>query len=300
MSPQERLQKILASAGIASRRASEEIIRQGRVEVNGRVVTELGAKADPAVDDVRVDGIPLPRPEPPVYIMLHKPLGVLSTASDERGRTTVLDLVPVAERLYPVGRLDASSEGLILLTNDGPLTEKLTHPRYGHKREYRALVYRHPTEEELRRVRRGLILEDGPTGPAVAEVIGPAGQRRERLPPPDRDHAWLKIVIREGRKRQVRRMCEVIGHPVKRLIRVGMGPLSLGGLAAGKYRLLRPEEVEKLRLSVEKKQPVNPRGRVQFREPSSASGIRSATRGRSSETPGRSRRVRKPRGRRSR
>ena len=270
MPDKERLQKVLATAGIASRRASEELIRQGRVQVNGRVVVEKGVKVDPAVDDIRVDGAPLSKTTPLTYILLHKPEGVLSTARDERGRKTVLDLVPSSTRLYPVGRLDVDSEGLILLTNDGELTNHLTHPRYGHTREYRVLVRGHPTEASLQKMRRGLILEDGPTGQAVAEVVGSGGCRREKLPPPGRDLTWLKIIVREGRKRQVRRMCEIIGHPAVRLVRVGMGTLRLGNLPAGKFRVLSPEEVEKLRslATSEKKQASKNRRRSRSRSKS--------------------------------
>ena len=250
MGVEERLQKVLAAAGVASRRASEELIRQGRVQVNGQVVTEQGVKVDPQRDDIRVDDAPITRVAPKRYYMLHKPVGVLSTASDELGRQTVLDLVPSGERLYPVGRLDAESEGLVLLTNDGELTNYLTHPRYGHKREYRALVLGRPTEGQLNKLRRGVILEDGPTGPAQVEVVGPTGCRRDNLPPPDRDRTWLKIVIGEGRKHQVRRMCEITGHPVVRLIRVQIGPLQLGSLPEGKYRTLRDDEISKLRVIV--------------------------------------------------
>ena len=198
-------------------------------------------------DDIRVDDVPISRVEPKRYFMLHKPVGVLSTASDDLGRKTVLDLVPSSERLYPVGRLDAESEGLVLLTNDGELTNYLTHPRYGHKREYRALVWGRPTEAQLNKLRRGVILEDGPTGPAQVEIVGAAGCQRDRLPLPDRDRTWLKIVIGEGRKHQVRRMCEITGHPVVRLIRVQMGPLRLGNLPEGKFRALRDDEISKLR-----------------------------------------------------
>ena len=247
MPNKERLQKVMAAAGIASRRASEDLIRQGRVQVNGRVVVEQGVKVDPAVDDIRVNGALLSKTTPLTYILLHKPDGVLSTAQDELGRKTVLDLVPSSTRLYPVGRLDADSEGLILLTNDGELTNHLTHPRYGQTREYRALVHGHPNESSLQRMRRGLVLEDGPTGQAVAEVVGPAGCRREKLPPPSRGLTWLKIIVREGRKRQVRRMCEIIGHPAVRLVRIGMGTLRLGNLPAGKFRVLSSTEVEQLR-----------------------------------------------------
>lgn len=250
LTTKERLQKVLASYGIASRRACEEMIRARRVQVNGRIVTEQGVKVDPGVDDIRVDDVPLPKKKPLTYILLNKPVGVFSTASDEKGRRTVVDLVPPTVRVYPVGRLDADSEGLILLTNDGELTNHLTHPRYGHKREYRVLVIGRPEEELLQKIRRGMILEEGPTGPAVAEIVGPKGCERDRLPTPERGTTWLKIVIGEGRKHQVRRMCEIIGHPVLRLIRVGMGPLRLGDLPVGQYRYLTPEEIAALRALV--------------------------------------------------
>jgi 23S rRNA pseudouridine2605 synthase len=267
LTPTERLQKVLAAAGIASRRASEDIIRQGRVQVNGRIILEQGVKVDPAVDKILVDGVPLPKVEPPVYILLHKPVGVLSTASDERGRETVLDLVPAAGRLYPVGRLDIDSEGLILLTNDGDLTDRLTHPRYGHTREYRVLVQGHPLEGKLQKMRRGMVLEDGPTGLATVEVVDRSTLNRESLPLPERDDVWLQVVVKEGRKRQVRRMCEIIGHPVKRLIRVAMGPLTLGSLPPGKYRPLKPEEIRQLRALAEPEKTKAPRAR---RRPRSA------------------------------
>ena len=247
MATRERLQKVLASYGIASRRTCEELIRARRVQVNGQIVMEQGVKVDPAVDDIRVDDVPLPKKMPLTYVMLNKPRGVFSTASDEMGRRTVLDLVPSDVRIYPVGRLDADSEGLILLTNDGELTNHLTHPRYGHKREYRVLVIGRPDEEALKKMQRGMILEEGPTGPAIAEIVSPRGCERDNLSTPDRDTTWLKIVIGEGRKHQVRRMCEIIGHPVIRLVRVGMGPLRLRDLPVGKYRYLTPEEIAALR-----------------------------------------------------
>ncbi len=264
MSPTERLQKILAAAGIASRRASEEIIAAGRVQVNGRVVVEMGVQVDPSLDEIRVDGMPLPRAERHIYILLNKPVGVLSAASDERGRTTVLDLVPVHERVYPVGRLDVESEGLILLTNDGEMTERLTHPRYGHAREYRALVRGVPPDPALKRLRRGIQLEDGPTGPAEIEFIPEAVLRREKLPFAEEGASWLKVVIREGRKRQIRQMFEQIGHPVRRLIRVAIGPLALGDLPQGQYRFLTPAEVKALLLAAgqpERRGARGPRGR---------------------------------------
>ena len=250
MSPTERLQKVLATAGIASRRASEDIIAEGRVQVNGKIVIEMGVQVDSTVDEIRVDGMPLPRAERHIYVLLNKPVGVLSSASDERGRTTVLDLVPTHERIYPVGRLDVESEGLILLTNDGEMTEHLTHPRYGHPREYRVLVRGAPPEGALKKLRRGIQLEDGPTGPAEIEFMPEAVLRREKLPFATEGAAWMKVVIHEGRKRQIRYMFEHIGCPVLRLIRVAIGPLELGDLPVGQYRFLNPDEIKKLRLVV--------------------------------------------------
>lgn len=248
----ERLQKVLAAAGIASRRASEELIGQGRVEVNGKIVTELGTRVDPSTDDIRIDGEPLPKVEQYVYYLVNKPIGVLSTASDERGRKTVLDILgDVPQRVYPVGRLDAESEGLLLLTNDGTLTERLTHPRYGHTREYRVLVRGIPKEQTLQKLRRGVVLDDGPTGPAEVELLPPPRLRAEHLPYAEGNTAWLLMIIREGRKRQIRRMLELSGHRVRRLIRVAMGPLRLGTLPEGEYRPLTATEIELLRRSVE-------------------------------------------------
>jgi pseudouridine synthase len=229
----ERLQKALARAGVASRRKAEELIRAGRVQVNGVTVSEMGQQVS-AQDRILVDGRPLQAPPALVYILLHKPRGVLSTASDEHGRQTVLDLVPRSERLFPVGRLDWESEGLILLTNDGELTQQLTHPRYEHEKEYHALVRGMPSSATLRRLREGLTLEDGLIR---ADEVGSFS---------DREGNWLRIVLHEGRKHLVRRMCEAVGHPVLRLIRVRMGPLELGELLPGRYRTLTAKEIKTL------------------------------------------------------
>ena len=239
----QRLQKILAAAGYGSRRACEEIIRQGRVQVNGRVVTEMGTKVDPHRDEIRVDGAPLSSPEGKVYLILHKPPGYISTVHDPWGRPTILDLVPHRGRLYPVGRLDAESEGLLLLTNDGQLTHRLTHPRYEHEKEYRVLVRGRPNEAVLSRLRRGVKLEEGRTAPAEVS----RASRKEGLETPP-GATWLRMVIHEGRKRQIRRMCAAVGHPVQRLIRVRMGPIELGNLPPGGYRPLSAKEVRRLRL----------------------------------------------------
>lgn len=226
-----RLAKFLAHAGVASRRAAERLIAEGRVTMDGAVVT------DPARDvsedaAVAVDGEPVAGEEPRVVYALHKPAGVVSTAHDTHGRRTVVELVPGGRRLYPVGRLDADTTGLILLTNDGELANRLTHPRYEVPKTYRATVGGPPlTERAIRALRGGVVLDDSPTAPA----------RVRRLDP----HT-LEITIHEGRKRQVRRMCEAVGHPVKTLARVRFGPLALGDLSAGRARRLSAAEVRAL------------------------------------------------------
>lgn len=234
----ERLQKVLAQAGVASRRASEQLIVAGRVMVNGKVVTVLGTKVDPRRDVIAVDGRELPRQtDRLVYIMLNKPRYVLSTTSDERGRKTVIDLVDVPERVYPVGRLDLRSEGLILLTNDGDLAKKLTHASHNVEKEYQVLVSGNPSTETLIRWRQGGTHVAGrPTGRAVVEKLNVEG-----------DTTWLRIVLTEGRKRQIREVAEELGHPVIRLTRVRIGPLKLGRLKVGQWRHLTPAEVQRLK-----------------------------------------------------
>jgi 23S rRNA pseudouridine2605 synthase len=233
--PIERLQKVMAKAGLGSRRACDELIRQGRVEVDGKIATP-GLKIDPARQRVVVDGQPLARSEPLVYVALHKPRGVLAVSRDDRGRRTVRDLVPLPERLYPVGRLDALSEGLILLTNDGALANRLTHPRYEHDKEYHALVRGEPSDATLDRWRRGMYLDSRRTAPAHVTRL-----RQER------GATWLRIVLREGRKRQIRRVASLLGHPVQRLIRQRIGPLRLGELQPGEWRHLSHQEIKNLR-----------------------------------------------------
>jgi pseudouridine synthase len=233
----ERLQKLMAHAGVASRRKCEKFIAAGRVTVNGRVAT-LGDKANPLVDEVEMDGEPLDlQRERLVYIALHKPKGVISSLEDEleRGRTTVRDLVDVPGHLYPVGRLDKQSEGLILMTNDGKLAHRLTHPRYEHEKEYDVTVAGAMAEADVQEWRWGVMLDDEPTAPAEIEVV-------ER----DQDHTRLTIILREGRKRQIRRIAAGFGHPVLRLRRRRIGPLRLGNLSQGKWRFLRPREVAAL------------------------------------------------------
>jgi 23S rRNA pseudouridine2605 synthase len=228
-----RLAKYLAHAGVASRRAAERLIEEGRVSVDGAVVLDAARDvATPAGPLVSVDGRPLDGPEARVVYALNKPPGVLSTASDPQGRPTVVDLVEEPRRLYPVGRLDADTAGLILLTNDGELAHRLTHPRFEVPKTYRArLAGGRPGERVLRALRDGVMLEDGMSGPAEVRRVG--GEE-------------IEITIREGRNRQVRRMCDAVGHPVVSLERVRMGSLELGALAAGSHRRLRDEEVAEL------------------------------------------------------
>ena len=225
----ERLQKVLARAGIASRRASEEMIQAGRVTINGQIAA-LGDKVADS-DRIELDGIPVLRDPNLVHYLLHKPREVVSTASDTENRQTVVDLVPSAIRVYPVGRLDADSEGLIILTNDGDLTHRLTHPSFGVPKEYLVHVEGIPQRSALRSLREGIQLEDGMTAPAQVSMP---------------DQRLLKITIHEGRNRQVRRMCAAIGHPVVRLVRVRIGPITDSSLTAGSWRELTNEEVRSL------------------------------------------------------
>jgi 23S rRNA pseudouridine2605 synthase len=234
----ERLQKILSQAGIASRRASEQLMLDGRVTVNGRTVRELGTKADPAADDIRVDGRRIRLPERHLYFLLNKPRGYVTTRSDPQNRPTVLDLVNVREYVYPVGRLDFDSEGLLLLTNDGDLAARLTHPSQGVSRVYEARVLGVPDAHDLQRLSRGIVMEGRRTEPAQVELR--PGRR-------DEEHATLQITIHEGRNRQVRNMCEAIGHPVDRLRRIAIGPIRDDRLKPGQWRELTADEVARLR-----------------------------------------------------
>jgi 23S rRNA pseudouridine2605 synthase len=230
----ERLQKVLARVGLASRRASEELIADGRVTVNGEVA-ELGRRVDIVTDRVEVDGTPIPIAPGLVHLLLNKPRGVVSTADDPQGRPTVVGLVPADPRVFPVGRLDQDTEGLLILTNDGGLTHRLTHPSFGIEKEYLAHVEGRPSRGTLRRLREGIALEDGMTAPAAASLVAPN---------------LLRIVIHEGRNRQVRRMCEAVGHPVERLVRVRIGPLTDRRLKPGKFRALTVDEVLELERAV--------------------------------------------------
>jgi 23S rRNA pseudouridine2605 synthase len=233
----ERLQKLLARAGLGSRRSCEEIIRGGRVTVNGSTVRELGAKASPT-DDIRVDGRRIKLPDEHTYLVLNKPPGYVTTRDDPQGRATVMDLIPAAlrDRVYPVGRLDQDSTGLLLLTDDGDLTQRLLHPKHHIPKEYLADVEGVPSETKLRRLRSGIELEDGKTQPAEVMAVAQGG-----------GESRLRIIISEGRNRQVRRMCEKIGHPVRRLKRVAVGPIRLGELSLGEMRRLSRGQLQALR-----------------------------------------------------
>jgi 23S rRNA pseudouridine2605 synthase len=226
----ERLQKVLATVGYGSRRVCEELIAEGRVTVNGEVAV-LGRRVDPESDLIEVDGAPVAAKPGLVHYILNKPAGYVTTASDPQGRQTVMELVPGEPRVFPVGRLDRATEGLLILTNDGELSYRLTHPSFGVEKEYLAEVEGEPSNRSITRLRNGIELDDGLTAPA--KVSKPAPN-------------VLKIVIHEGRNRQVRRMCSAIGHPVVRLVRTRIGPIVDPKLAPGQWRELLPEEVRKL------------------------------------------------------
>lgn len=236
-----RVQKLISMAGIASRRAAEVLILEGRVSVNGEVVRTLGAKADPATDEVRVDGRRLRLDRRQRYILLNKPRGYVTTREDPQGRRTVMDLlIGVREYVYPVGRLDYDSEGLLLLTSDGDLAARLMHPRHDVERVYEAIVLGVPAEGALDNLRRGIFLDGERTRPAQVRRGGTVAKGRQSL-------TRLTITLKEGRNRQVRRMCASIGHPVRKLTRLRVGPIRLGDLPPGRWRELSPQEVEKLK-----------------------------------------------------
>lgn len=273
-----RLQKFLARAGVASRRGSENLMTAGRVTVNGQVVTELGSKVDPLVDEVAVDGVPVRLAAGPVTIMLHKPAGYVTTMSDPQGRPTVADLVPTDRYpgLFPIGRLDFDTTGLLLFSTDGELGNGLLHPRHHVEKRYLALVNGKPTPEELARLERGIRLDDGMTAPAKASLVDGAQAKRAlamlEVPPAVPDHepngsvpspqraailrkrsqerTVVRVVLREGRKRQVKRMLSAIKHGVLALHRDSFGPIELGDLPRGQWRELTPEEVAALHASI--------------------------------------------------
>lgn len=243
-----RLQKILSAAGIASRRAAEGYITQGRVSVNGQTVTELGSKADPEADDIRVDGRRVKTASRRRYILMYKPRGYITTRSDPQRRPTVIDLLTtggVREYVYPVGRLDYESEGLLLLTSDGDLAAKLTHPSHGIPREYEAKVLGVPDAHEMERLAKGIVIDGRKTAPAEITLL-------KVTEGTGRQHAVLSIVIHEGRNRQVRKMCEAIGHPVDRLRRVRIGPIVDEHIRPGEFRDLDAREVAALKRAAAK------------------------------------------------
>jgi len=235
----ERLQKVLARVGIGSRRVCEDLIAEGRVLVDGEVAV-LGRRVDPETALIEVDGAPVGVRPDLVHYVLNKPAGVVTTADDPQGRPTVVGLVPNEPRVFPVGRLDVDTEGLLLLTNDGELAHRLTHPSYGVEKEYVAEVEGLPTRAVLRRLREGVELDDGPTAPARATLIDPS---------------VVRLTIHEGRNRQVRRMCEAVGHSVVRLIRTRIGPLADRSLAPGAWRELTGDEVRSLQRAVAEPEP---------------------------------------------
>jgi 23S rRNA pseudouridine2605 synthase len=241
----DRVQKVLARFGFGSRRACEELIVEGRVRVNGEQA-HLGRRIDLTADSVEVDGVPVGVRPGLVYYLLNKPVGVVTTATDPLGRRTVVELVPPRPRVFPVGRLDADSEGLLILTNDGELAQRLTHPSFGVEKEYLAHVEGKPSPGALRHLREGVELEDGLTAPASAAAVSPG---------------LLRLVIHEGRNRQVRRMCAAVGHPVVRLVRTRIGPLVDRRLPPGQWRDLSVAEVRKLAEAAQPARETGPRTR---------------------------------------
>jgi 23S rRNA pseudouridine2605 synthase len=232
--PPERLQKILSRAGIASRRGAEQVMSEGRVTVNGETVRELGTKADVAVDDIRVDGVRVKPPQEPVYLLLYKPRGVVTTRHDPQGRATVMDLVPPVAGLFPVGRLDVGTEGLLILTNDGAFAERVSHPRYEVPRVYQAKVKDVPTQDTLARLTAGVRVD----GERLAAD-------RVKLLEAD-NNSWIEIQLHEGKNHEVRRLMDAVGHPVSKLKRISIGPVTSKGLSAGQYRHLAPHEIRAL------------------------------------------------------
>ncbi|HVT45540.1 MAG TPA: pseudouridine synthase [Thermoanaerobaculia bacterium] len=252
---QERLQKIIARAGMASRREAEEMIRAGRVTVNGRVVTQLGTRADPDADHVKVDGKLITRRETHRYILLNKPKEVMTTVVDPQGRRTVVDLVRgVKERIFPVGRLDYHSEGLILLTNDGELAYRVAHPSSGSVKSYQVKVRGVPEERLLDKLRRGITIDGRRTMPCEIERLRTTGRSD------DEGNSWFDVKLREGRTNQIRKMFKAVGHPVAKLKRVAIGPISDAKLVAGQWRELTPHEV-RLLISGREAAPVRPRAK---------------------------------------
>jgi 23S rRNA pseudouridine2605 synthase len=255
--PKLRLNKILAQAGLTSRRGADRLIGEGHVAINGVVTRELGTLADPAVDVITVDGRAVPAAETRRYVLLHKPRGYVTTLSDPQGRRVVTDLVAGPERVYPVGRLDADVDGVLLLTNDGELTHRLLHPRYGLPRVYEAEVAGDVSHADLARWRAGVTLDDGPATPLAVE-LAPRPASVSRTAPRSRGSeasSLLVLTFAEGRKHEVKRYCAALGHPVVRLRRVAFGPITLGDLRPGASRDLSPREISALRRTVQEGTP---------------------------------------------
>lgn len=262
----ERLQKIIAHAGFASRREAEAMIREGRVTVNGRVVTELGSKADPGRDHIKVDGKLITRAETHRYILLYKPKEVMTTVEDPQGRKTVIDLVKgVRERIYPVGRLDYYSEGLILLTNDGDLAFKVSHPKHGSVKTYHVKVRGVPTERIVEKLERGITIDGKRTLPCEIERMKTTGRGE------DEGNSWYEVRLREGRTQQIRKMFQAVGHPVSKLRRVAIGPIADPKLSAGDWRELTSKEVKMLATMQE---PAKPKPRRAAKKPAGATAAK--------------------------
>ena len=242
----QRLQRFLASAGFGSRRQCEDLIEAGRVDIDGETVTKLGSSVDPSTQKVRVDGVLLKK-QKPVYYAVNKPVGIVTTNRDPKGRPRVIDLVPPDERVFPVGRLDLSSEGLILLTNDGELAQKLTHPKYGVRKVYRVTVAGKVDNETMRQMRKGIYIAEGFVRVEGAKLLKSRSRSTE-----------MEIVLREGKNREIRRILARLGHKVQHLRRIAVGPLRLGDIPPGAYRIVSPKEIEKLWLATEEAESVGP------------------------------------------
>lgn len=275
----ERLQKIIARAGVASRRAAEAMIREGRVTVNGRVVSELGSKADIEHDHIKVDGKLLrSEREPQRYILLNKPKEVMTTVDDPQGRKTVLDLIKgVRERIFPVGRLDFQSEGLILLTNDGDLAFRVAHPSHGSVKTYHVKVRGVPQERLIEKLQRGITIEGRRTLPCEIEQMRTTGRSEEE------GNSWFEVKLREGRTQQIRRMFKTVGHPVVKLKRVAIGPISDPSLMPGQWRELTPQEVRLLERGAEPAKKRKPAAKRPARKTTPAKAPQRAKRGSTGE-----------------
>jgi 23S rRNA pseudouridine2605 synthase len=269
---QERLQKIIAHAGVSSRREAEAMIREGRVTLNGRVVDELGTRADPKKDHIKVDGKLITHAEPHRYILLYKPKEVMTTVEDPQGRRTVIDLVRgIRERIYPVGRLDFHSEGLVLLTNDGELAFKVSHPTHGSVKTYSVKVRGVPEERLVDKLRRGITIDGKRTLPCDIERMHTTGKRD------DEGNSWFEVKLREGRTQQIRKMFQAVGHPVSKLRRVAIGPISDPKLTPGVWRELTKQEVKMLETMKEPKKTVKARP-VSRKKPTAAAKRSKASR----------------------